>query len=183
MDVDNANSLSTFAKCVSEDDAARLIFDAAFALGKSEAELARLIGVSRATLSSWKARGAIPASRRTWFEEEFPIAVLGNIAPSPYDDFRHAGMESALKLLDETDFNPFGLRSVSRTDLIQIAATHFGGLVRLSQFVDHRAFVFPLLSGADPLASTVWVMKDVASYAAHRLFPTSQVSQRVSQSR
>ena len=182
MKIDNANTLSTFASAIADDPARLLIADAAFALGKSEADLARLLGVSRATLSSWKVRGAIPAQRRKWFEEQFPIIVLGNIGPAPGDDFRHAGLETALKLLDETDFNPFKLSGINRGALVHIASIYLGGLVRLSQFLNHRLMLKPKLPGEDPQSLTVWVMMATAAAAAEHILPAAKVSQWVSQS-
>src|SRR3546814_15938756 len=79
------------------------------AWGGREADLARYMGVSRPTLSSWKTRGAIPESHTTWFFAEFPYAVLSNTAPAPGDDLRHAGLIHVLHLLKATSFQPFVL--------------------------------------------------------------------------
>ena len=58
----------------------RYIEQAARALGGNEAHLARLLGVSRATLSSWKRREAMPEGYRLWFASTLPekIVVYGS---------------------------------------------------------------------------------------------------------
>lgn len=117
------------------EDVGHFLFTVAFALGMKEAELARLLGVSRATLSSWKARGAIPPVHQPWFETEFVPAVLNSRTPAPGDDFRHAGLPVVLHLLHLSDGNPFGLSSLDRNELIEVTYRHFGSLVRLGQFV------------------------------------------------
>ena len=92
--------------------------DAAFALGVREADLARLLGVSKATFSGWKARGVIPAVHAKWFSEEFAVVVLSGSSPDLHADFRHAGIPAVLHLFQATAFNPFGLEERSAADAI-----------------------------------------------------------------
>lgn len=178
QDVNDTNNLSiSFALLLpSEPDAvADFLAGAAFALGGKEADLARSLGVSRATLSSWKARGMIPATHLRWFSEEFSIEVLSRISPAPGDDFRHAGLPAALHLVRITNFNPFGLVGLSDIDLIEVLASHMGGLVRLAQFVQHR------LHMEDPVEElelrVAHAMKAIVMAAAPRVFPGQAVSQ------
>jgi hypothetical protein len=134
-DVNDTNNLSTLLAAWASRDVGGLISSAAFALGGREADLARAMGVSRATLSSWKARGAIPSPQMAWLVERLPAEVLRRIAPAPGDDFRHAGVSTALHLLRMTEFNPFDLRGLSIADLVEVSAVHMGGFVRLGHFI------------------------------------------------
>src|SRR3546814_395475 len=135
----NANYLSIwFAQHWPEGEAEVTAFlsSAAKALGGREADLARYMGVSRPTLSSWKTRGAIPESHTTWFFDEFPYAVLSNTAPAPGDDLRHAGLIPVLHLLKATSFNPFGLPQEQLEDAaVELIQRHLPGLARLALFV------------------------------------------------
>jgi len=148
---------------------------AAFALGGRESDLARVLGVSRATLSSWKARGAIPEAHLRWFSEEFVPAVLSRIAPAPGEDFRNAGVPVALHLARITDFNPFGLVGMPQIDLIDIFALHMGGLVRMGHFVLQRVTLKGPVEEWELLAAHT--LKDIVREAAPRVKPRRMVSQ------
>lgn len=140
-DENNANDLSiSFASLlpVGRDQVSMFLTDAAFALGCKEAELASMIGVSRATLSGWKARGSIPEKHSLWFAEEFPKRVIYEFRTVKGEDYRHIGIEVALYLLNLTDFNPFGLSNLDKSELVHKCYWHFGGLARFCYFILHR---------------------------------------------
>lgn len=171
-----ANELSiSFAPLMPQtgSDVADFLYEAAFALGLREADLARTLGVSRATLSGWKTRGAIPPLHLQWFGREFAYAVL--IAPpTPQFDLRHAGIRLALRLIQTTDFNPFRLKSLRREDATEVCFLYLGGLARLGLFLQHRLGRDDL---SDVEARAVALLGDLALLVAHRLVAEHRVSQ------
>lgn len=177
--VSNANDLSiSFASILPSgpDEVASFLFGAAFAIGGREADLARALGVSRATLSSWKARGAIPEQHRQWFLDQFPILVLSSKKPAPGDDFRQTGLPAALHLIRGSKFNPFGLSGLDDAELLETLADHMGGLVRLAQFIQLQ------LSDADLPAPRLYaqvaqIVGEIARASKASIFPRSMVSQ------
>lgn len=160
----NANDLSTlFASLlpVGREQVTMFLNDAAFALGGREADLASMIGVSRATLSGWKARGAIPEKHFRWFIDEFPQRVIYEFRTSKAEDYRHVGIEVALHLLEMTEFNPFGLVNLDKSDILHRCYLHFGGLTRFCFFILHRIewddleSIFERTSKAAKIASAI----------------------------
>ena len=144
--VNDANDLSIlFASLLPFDpsDVGPFLFEAAYALGEREADLAREIGVSRATLSGWKKRGAIPPAHLEWFGERFPIEVLQGRNPQQHEGFRHVGLELALALFEMTSFDPFNLPHKGKEDRLAICFRYLGGISRLGLFVLHRCQADP----------------------------------------
>lgn len=139
---DNANDLSRlFASLLPRngDDVGSFLFDASLALGMREAELATLLGVSRSTLSGWKARGSIPANYRRWFSEEFAYVLFSRGFQSLHvADLRHIGIRVALRVLRSTDFDPFGFQGLSEDDQLDRSYWFFQGICQLGHFVLKR---------------------------------------------
>lgn len=165
-----ANNLSILFAQVwpqTSDEVGSFLSDAAFALGVREAELARSLGVSRATFSGWKARGVIPAAHAKWFSEEFAVAVLSASNVDLHADFRHAGIPAVLHLFRATDFNPFGLEEHSAADAIDVCRWYFGGLCRLALFLQHRV---PITQPVEEFEAKVGsLLGEVARAAAPKL--------------
>ena len=174
---DVANDLSTIvAPLLPRDpaDVATFVSDAAFALGETDAGLARLMGVSRATLSSWKNRGSIPAVSLRWFKDEFAAEVLSRFVPG--GDMRHAGIRVALRLLRETDFDPFGVTLEKDMERIEVCYRRMDGLARLGLFILRRMDF--LSEGADHFeAAAARVLGAIASHEARRVLTLASVSQ------
>ncbi|MFP5432138.1 MAG: helix-turn-helix domain-containing protein [Alphaproteobacteria bacterium] len=124
------------------EDTGRFISDVASALNVKEAELARMMGVSRATLSGWRARKSIPEVHLEWVSKHFVELVVLGRGHGIHGGFRHAGIEYALDLLRETKFDPFNLR-LEGSDLTELCARYFEGLVQIALFVAHRLGSFP----------------------------------------
>ncbi|RQW43879.1 hypothetical protein [Novosphingobium sp. LASN5T] len=103
-----------------------------------EADLARSLGVSKATLSGWKARAVIPAVHAKWFAEEFAVAVLSGNQLNKMLDSRHAGIPAVFRVFQQTDFNPFGLEFDNSDQAIDVCEFYFGGLCRLALFIQNR---------------------------------------------
>lgn len=115
---------------------APFLSDAAQALGMREAELASLLGVSRSTLSGWKARGSIPANYRRWFEVEFCYVLFSRGFQSQHvEDLRHIGIRVALRALQATDFNPFGFDKLEVEERFDLSYWFFQGMCQLGHFV------------------------------------------------
>lgn len=129
-------------KPASSQDAGSFLSDVAFALNVKEAELARHMGVSRATLSGWRARGSVPAPHLEWIAANFVELVVLGRGHGVDGGFRHAGIEYALDLIRRTNFDPFGAGAVG-FDQTRLCATYFEGLAQLSLFVAHRLGSFP----------------------------------------
>ncbi len=176
-----ASDLSTsFARLLpkSADDVADFLYAAGVALAQREADLARTLRVSRATVSSWKARGAIPPTHLDWFSNEFAYAVL-TAPPAPQFDLRHAGVRIAIRLIQQSAFNPFGLRGLSDSEAADICAAYLGGLARLGLFVAWRLGVSDT---DDPEQPTIDTLGAIARSIAPRMMFHTSVSQEVSQS-
>lgn len=121
------------------DEVAQFLADVAQALGMREAELASLLGVSRSTLSGWKARGSIPANYSRWFTEEFCYVLFSQgFRVQRGEDLRHVGIRVALRVLRTTDFNPFGIDQLAPEDRFDLSFWHFQGMCQLSHFVMKR---------------------------------------------
>lgn len=121
----------------SGDQVALMLTSAAVALRVSEAGLAREIGVTRATLSSWKTREALPAKHADWFRAEFVERVVFRRGQENAAGLLHAGVGGALQLFRQTDFNPFGLPADRGASGAAHCARHFEGIVCLTLFVQH----------------------------------------------
>lgn len=121
----------------SGDQVALMLASAAVALRVSEAGLAREIGVTRATLSSWKTREALPAKHAEWFRAEFVERVVFRRGQENAAGLMHAGVEGSLQLFRQTDFNPFGLPTDRVASGAAHCARHFEGIVCLTLFVQH----------------------------------------------
>ncbi|MEO7468082.1 MAG: hypothetical protein ABIV36_13800 [Sphingobium limneticum] len=118
-------------------DTGAFLRDAALALNVKEAEMARMMGVSRATFSGWRAREAIPSHHQQWFRESFVEQVVVRRGHGIHGGFRHAGIEFALDLLRATRFDPFGLHWTDTESAFQ-CARYFEGLVQLCLFCSNR---------------------------------------------
>ena len=176
--VNDTNNLSiSFASLLpsTPDEVASYLVGVSFALGGREADLARLLGVSRATLSSWKARGAIPDAYKHWFVEEFPRLVLSSIKPAPGDYYRHAGLPAALQLIRQSEFNPFGIQA-DDDELMDRLASHMGGLVRLAQFIQNR-LPLEVVVKQRCYEEVARILGEVAQKCAHVVLPRPRVSQ------
>lgn len=142
LNADNANDLSRlFAPLMprSAEDVSLFLADASQALGMREAEMASLLGVSRSTLSGWKARGSIPATYRRWFEQEFSFVLFSRGFQRLHgEDLRHIGIRVALRALRNTDFNPFGFEGVSSEEKLKLSFWFFQGTCQLGHFVLQR---------------------------------------------
>lgn len=114
----------------------RFLLDVAYALSVREAELARLQGISQATQSSWKKRGAIPEPQQAWFKERLvPMILTGKRqALGPFG----LGLNVALAIFDQTDFNPYGETFDSRADQIHACFNYQNALAVLGEFVASR---------------------------------------------
>ncbi|TYC81545.1 helix-turn-helix domain-containing protein [Novosphingobium sp. BW1] len=146
---------------------AQFLSDAAFALGVREAELARSLGISRATFSGWKTRGVIPAVHAKWFSEEFAVSVLSSSIADVHSDFRHAGIPPVLHLFRITDFNPFSLHFDNAQDAIDNCYRYFGGLCRLAHFLMQRV---PITEPVEEFEAKVGaLLGKVAAAAAPKL--------------
>lgn len=133
----SANDLSIlFADLLprSTAEVENFLASAAFAIGGREADLARQMNVSPATLSSWKSRGKIPDNAQGWFaSREFLNLVVFRHRPRSFSS-DHWGIGVALRLFRSTDFQPFG---ASNHDQIVDCVRHFGGICALALFVAH----------------------------------------------
>ena len=114
----------------------RFLLDVAHALGVREAELARLQGISQATQSSWKKRGAIPEPQQAWFKEQLVPTILAGKrrALGPFG----LGLKVSLAIFDQTDFNPYGETFDSRADQVHACYGHQSALAVLGEFVASR---------------------------------------------
>jgi transcriptional regulator with XRE-family HTH domain len=166
----NANDLSRlFASLLpqSGDDVGSFLFDASFALGMREAELATLLGVSRSTLSGWKTRGSIPANYRRWFSEEFAYVLFSRGFQSQHiGDLRHAGIRIALRVLRSTDFDPFGLEGADKDERLDQSFWFFQGICQFGLFVLKR-----LPIGEVKAAEMEWVAAERVVSIMHALRP------------
>lgn len=101
------------------------------ALGvRSDAELAKLVGVPAATLASWKRRGAVPQDQERWFTSEMIRMVFNAwrtaLPPRPSDYAR----ASAIEVLKRAGGDPLELRDPSNV----LTAWALGGLLALGDF-------------------------------------------------
>lgn len=137
----SANDLSTaFAELLprSASDVSSFLFEAAYALGEREADLARLLGVTHPTLSTWKRRGAIPDQHIAWFNTQFVRSVFRTNAPKQQNDFHNIGVEVALTIYRQTDFDPFQAFYDDNLKRIEQCFRLIGPFSRLGLFVLHR---------------------------------------------
>ena len=81
--------------------------------GRSDADLARTIGVPASTVASWKRRGSIPESHYTWFTTTLAekISVYASIDLRVADD--PVALAAALLLLKKHSHDPLGLNDQS----------------------------------------------------------------------
>ncbi|MEO8724142.1 MAG: hypothetical protein ABI395_11610 [Sphingobium sp.] len=168
----NAKDLSiSFADLLprSADDVGTFLFDAAYALGERETDLARAMGISPATLSGWKSRGAIPIVHAQWFADEFPYLVLSSSNPKQHEGFRHAGLPVILHLLKQTNFNPFSIEELKGHGAIDLCYSYLGALSRLGLFVMHRLPTDVLARTDDLERSTALAMETLLRGAAQKL--------------
>ncbi len=132
----SANNLSTcFAELLPRDagEVGQFIPAAAFAIDATEANLARFMGVSHATLSSWKARGRLSQEAQAWFSssEFLSQIVMLQRRGLPREAW---GLRPALEILRETSFRPF---ASGEPDQLPMCANFFGGIAALALFVAH----------------------------------------------
>lgn len=134
----DAKDLSiSFARLLPDEggDVDAFIAAAANALDVREAALARDMGVSQATLSSWKSRGRLAESARQWFtSREFLNGIVFRQKAGRLSNGQH-GIGFVLRLLKRSDFHPFG---PSETDQIVDCTRYFSGMAALAQFVAAR---------------------------------------------
>lgn len=147
-------------------DVTRFLLDAAWAIDGREADLARIQGVSRSTIATWKKRGIIPAKHLTWFQTSLIPAAM--VAPRHrgrigwYD----RGLPIALAILDQTDFNPYGRTFATRADRIEAANDGLYALVNVGALVSSRAQY-----GRNPSAA----YRDVCGYLATQTLELARV--------
>lgn len=119
--------------------------DAAWAVGCSDAEFARMLGISRATFSGWKARRSIPQKYLDWFASaDFINAIIGGGSTTKLP-FKKGGVDTVLFFLHRYDFEIFGLHF---PESIWAAGTNFPGLCSLAQFLQWR---LPLADNPDKM--------------------------------
>lgn len=125
--------------CVGGDDlhVLRFLVDVAHALRMREAELARLQGISQATQSSWKKRGAIPEHQLPWFREKLVPLIL-DVPRSRTLGSHGLGLNVALAIFDQTDFNPYGETFDNRAAQINACYRHLDAIANLGDFVASR---------------------------------------------
>jgi hypothetical protein len=159
---------------------------AAEALRVPEAGLAREIGITRATLSSWKARQSIPAKHLPWFQLEFVERVVFRRGQEQHAGMRHAGIPAALELFRQTDFDPFGLRPHNLHDRVNMCFDYLEGIACLCLFIQRQVgleYLVKALDEADGVILTDPVISPVARITTKLLRHLRQkVSQSVSQS-
>jgi len=118
--------------------------DAVKALGgRSDAALARTIGVSASTLASWKSRGAVPQDYVTWFSSTLADKIFGYNADLP-----QVGMTARAAVVELIARTGEVRQSGALPD--QKTAHMLGGLLALAEFVASRAKID--LKAADPKA-------------------------------
>jgi hypothetical protein len=114
----------------------RFLLQVAHALRVKEAELARLQGISQATQSSWKKRGAIPEKQLEWFRVQFVPLVMTTVPwVRASVGFYDIGFPVALAIFDQTDFDPFGDNIENRAERMVAAYQRLPVLGNLGGFV------------------------------------------------
>lgn len=96
---------------------------------RSDAELARDLGIPPATLASWKRRGSVSQEVETWFEREFVRRVLSQW----HGQFPTTGdlpVMCVLELYRRTACNPWRAE-----DGLYVSANATGGLIALANFL------------------------------------------------
>jgi len=115
------------------------LLEVAHALRVKEAELARLQGISQATQSSWKKRGAIPDKQLEWFQVQFVPLVLTTVPIVRASvGFYDIGFPVALAIFDQTDFNPYGGTFDNRAQQIASCHQELSAIGNLGGFVASR---------------------------------------------
>lgn len=151
-------------------DVTRFLLEAAFAIGGSEADLARVQGVSHSTQSTWKKRGIIPAERLCWFQENLVPAALVSPRPRTRMGWYDIGIPIALAIFDQTDFNPYDRTFASRAEQIEASFEAMYGLVNVGALVSSRARY-----GRNP--SDAW--RDVCGYLAQHTLKLARLGTRL----
>ena len=128
---------------------------AAMALRVPEAGLAREIGITRATLSSWKSRGSIPSKHLPWFQREFVERVVFRRGQERQAGMRHAGIPAALELFRQTEFDPFGIQPHLPDARVNICFDYLEGIACLCLFVQHQIGMDYLVSAVDDIDSVI----------------------------
>jgi len=120
-------------------DVTLFLMDAAFAINGRESDLARVQGVSRSTIATWKKRGIIPAKHLRWFQQSLLPAAL--VAPRWRSGLGWGsdGLPIVLTIFDQTDFNPYDRVFATRTEQIEASRADMFGLVNIGQLVASRA--------------------------------------------
>lgn len=97
--------------------------------GRSDADLARTIGVSPATIANWKRRGIIPEDAQAWFR----TTLVEKIATYSRDlrPVSQQAREAVVRLLIETNGNPLHVKRAA-----EAATSHaLAGLLVLAEFL------------------------------------------------
>lgn len=156
--VNAASELSTaFAPLMprSPGEVGLFLGQVAKALGLAQADLARQMGVSAPTLSSWKKRGVIPERYTCWFTQELvPLLMSGALTRKIHPT--KIGTLVALTVLDQTEFDPLGGEYASQDKQIEACASIFPALCNLGDFVVARlsSIDLPLLHLRSEIAPT-----------------------------
>lgn len=159
--VDSLTDVSNCLRPPSGPALALYIEQAAAALGTNEAGLARTIGVSRATVSSWKKRGSLTEPNFVWFKTALPEKIViyrrrGNIPVS---------VEARLAFLDlvrRTEGKPFASPSRPPLDPM-VEAERIYGIMALAEFIWQRVLANEGEASphrvADMLQGTLWLLR------------------------
>ena len=120
-------------------DVVRFLLDAAFAIDGKEADLARILGINRSTISTWKKRGIIPAKHLRWFQTSLIPAAFANPRRSGHPQWSGPGGQTALAIFDQTDFNPYGRQFADRSAKVQAAYDDMPAIANIGSLVHSRA--------------------------------------------
>lgn len=161
------SAYASFIVPVNADDVPAFIGSAAHALDRSESELAKLMGVTRAAVSNWKVRKTLPEQHLKWLQSpEFVEAVL-MLNSAGTIKTQHPGIPVVLRLCRQTGFAPFGKTGVPQFEAI---SRHFVGLCVLALFLLMRCHLVDDHGHEVPIADRIVPDGDAYfSLAADRL--------------
>lgn len=135
------------------EDVSFFLSEVALALDEREADLSRLLGVSHATLSSWKRRGSIPEPHLVWFGKSFVPAILRRIEMRRVTPFHEDSLQVALAVLKQTNFDVFYTLHDSDAYRVSNASRLLVPLSRLGLFVRNR---LNMERNGQPIDEFVW---------------------------
>jgi hypothetical protein len=96
--------------------------------GRSDADLARIIGVSPATVASWKSRGAVPEDRAAWFTANLVRSIAERRSDLP--QVGTTARVAVIEALSRSDGNPLGLARFRSSGTAQM----LGAMLALAEF-------------------------------------------------